>query len=299
MPYAEVDGARLHYATQGTGPPVLFLHGTGASSFIWERSIADLQPGCRLITYDRRGFGASQGILARSLRDHVDDGAALLQQLGAVPAAVVTQSGGSPIALALAIAHPKLVSALVMAEPAYQVALHPSLSVSRAMGKTLGRWLLRRDPEGAALGYYRWASRFTTGGNGYDTYPEEWRSTAIKHARATLHEVVQLVPPWPRAKSGSAHFLPDDPSHRRRRRAGLPTYDPPRPPAAAACANGGGLANRASHSRRPAASVYGGGFRRPRHSRTASHSGRMTKDGRFGGPSRRRARRGRLDAPCG
>ena len=201
MPYADVDGARLHYATQGTGPPVLFLHGTGASSFIWERSIADLPPGCRLITYDRRGFGASQGILARSLRDHVDDGAALLQQLGAVPAAVVTQSGGAPIALALAIAHPKLVSALVMAEPAYQVALHPSLSVSRAMGKTVGRWLLRRDPEGAALGYYRWASRFTTGGNGYDTYPEEWRSTAMKHARATLHEVVQLVPPWPRAKA--------------------------------------------------------------------------------------------------
>lgn len=201
MPTATVNGVALHYEERGDGPAVLFLHGTGASSFIWERSIALLPSGRRLITYDRRGFGASRGSLARGLRDHVEDAAALLRGLGATPAAVVTQSGGAPIVLRLASQYPELVHTLVMAEPAYQVALHPSLSVSRAMGRALARWILLRDPEGAAVGYYRWTSGYTTGGNAYDSYPEEWRSTAIHHARATLREVLQLIPPWPPARA--------------------------------------------------------------------------------------------------
>lgn len=49
--------------------------------------------------------------------------------------------------------------------------------------------------------YYRWASRFTTGGNAYDGYPEEWRSTAVRHAQATLCEGLQLISPSPRAKA--------------------------------------------------------------------------------------------------
>ncbi|CAN5203494.1 alpha/beta hydrolase [soil metagenome] len=199
MATATVNGVALHYDERGDGPPVLFLHGTGASSFIWERSIGQLPPGHRLITYDRRGFGESRGSLARGLRDHVEDATALLRELAATPAAVVKKSGGAPIAFRLASQHPELVRTLVIAEPAYQVALHPSLSVSRAMAKALARWILLRDPEGAAVGYYRWTTRFTTGGNAYDGYPKEWRSTAVRHARATLREVLQLIPPSPRA----------------------------------------------------------------------------------------------------
>jgi pimeloyl-ACP methyl ester carboxylesterase len=198
---AVVNGVSLNYDERGAGSAVLFIHGTGASSFAWDRSIATLPPGRRLINYDRRGFGKSREVEARRLGDHVRDAAALLRQLEAGPAAVVTQSGGAPIALRLTIEYPELVSALVMAEPAYQVALHPSVSVSRAMVKLLSRWLVRRDPEGAALGYYRWATRFTTGGNAYDGYPQDWQSTARGHAHATLREVLQLIVPRPRARA--------------------------------------------------------------------------------------------------
>jgi pimeloyl-ACP methyl ester carboxylesterase len=69
------------------------------------------------------------------------------------------------------------------------------------MAKTLTRWLVLRDPAGAAVTYYRWASRFTTGGNAYDDYPEEWRTIAIRHARPTLREVLQLIPPGPSARA--------------------------------------------------------------------------------------------------
>ena len=198
MSIADIDGTRLHYDEQGAGPPVLFLHGTGAHAPVaWEKCLRELPPGYRLITYDRRGFGRSAGALARRLSDHVDDAVALLGQLDAAPATIVSQSGGSVIALQLATRHPELVSGLVMAEPAYQVALHSSLSVSTAMVKTLTRWLIRRDPRGAALGYYRWATTYTTGGNAFDTYPEDWRRAGMDHAQASLREILQLIPPSP------------------------------------------------------------------------------------------------------
>jgi 3-oxoadipate enol-lactonase len=202
MPSASVNGATLHYEERGEGQPVLFLHGTGANSpAAWERCIDAMPPGRRLISYDRRGFGQSGARLASGLQDHVEDAAALLQHVGAAPAAIVTQSGGAVIALRLAIERPDLVNALVMAEPAYQVALHPSLSVTRALARTLWKWFLRRDVEGAALHYYRWATSYETGGNAFDGYPESWKRAAIEHSRASLREVLQLVPPGPRARA--------------------------------------------------------------------------------------------------
>ncbi len=192
-----IDG--LHYEERGEGPPVLFLHGTGAHGVVWEWALPHLPARWRLIVYDRRGFGGSQGRLARGLREHVDDAARLLEALGAAPAAVVTQSGGAVVALELAVRRPDLVRALVVAEPAYAVVRHPSVSVARAVTAMLLRWLARRDAPAAAEGYYRWATRHTTGGNSYDGYPDEWRRVAREHARASLREVLQLVVPRPRA----------------------------------------------------------------------------------------------------
>ena len=202
MPSAVINGATLHYEEHGRGEPVLFLHGTGAHSpAAWERCIEAMPAGRRLITYDRRGFGRSRGSLASGLKNHVEDAAALLEHLEASPAAIVTQSGGAVIALKLVIDRPDLIDALIMGEPAYQVALHPSLSVTRALAKTLAKWGLSRDAEGAAVHYYRWATRYQTGGNSYDDYPLSWQKAAAGHARATLREVLQLVPPTPRAKA--------------------------------------------------------------------------------------------------
>lgn len=202
MPSAQVNGATLHYEEQGRGQPVLFLHGTGAHSPpAWGRCINEMPPGRRLITYDRRGFGQSGASLASGLQDHVEDAAALLEHLDAAPAAIVTQSGGAVIALRLAIDRPDLIDALIMGEPAYQVGLHPSLSVTRALTRTLGKWMLRRDAERAAVHYYRWATRYETGGNAFDGYPESWKRAAIEHSRASLRELLQLVPPGPRARA--------------------------------------------------------------------------------------------------
>jgi len=56
---------------------------------------------------------------------------------------------------------------------------------------------VRRDPTAAALTLYRWASGYKTGGNTFDTLPEEWRAQMLAHARATLREMDQMIRPYP------------------------------------------------------------------------------------------------------
>jgi non-heme chloroperoxidase len=50
----------LHYEDYGSGRPVVLIHGWPQSGSSWERQIPPLlASGYRVITYDRRGFGAS------------------------------------------------------------------------------------------------------------------------------------------------------------------------------------------------------------------------------------------------
>lgn len=155
----------------------------------------------RVISYDRRGFGNSERRFARSLSDHMDDAAELLRLLEATPATIVGMSGAGPIALALAASRPDLVSGLILAEPAYRLALTPSISASRALGATATRAFVRRDPDGALLDFYQWSSAYMTGGNGYDQLPESWRETAMGHGKAVFRELAQLTWPWPGART--------------------------------------------------------------------------------------------------
>src|SRR3954462_3160986 len=50
----------LHYEDVGSGKPILLIHGWPLSGRSWEKQVPALvENGYRVITYDRRGFGAS------------------------------------------------------------------------------------------------------------------------------------------------------------------------------------------------------------------------------------------------
>ena len=51
---------QIHYEDQGTGKPVVLIHGWPLSGRSWEAQVpALIDAGYRVVTYDRRGFGAS------------------------------------------------------------------------------------------------------------------------------------------------------------------------------------------------------------------------------------------------
>ena len=110
--YVEVPGGRLYYEVEGSGHPLLLIHGGLGSLCMWDGQVAELAERYRVIRYDTRGFGLTE-------TEHVPfsnraDAAAVLAHLGAASCYLIGQSRGGVIALDLALEHPELVNALVI-----------------------------------------------------------------------------------------------------------------------------------------------------------------------------------------
>jgi len=95
------DGVNLHVKDVGKGRPVVLIHGWPLSGDMFEyQSLALLEAGYRVITYDRRGFGQSGHPLDGYDYDTLaDDLAAVLDKLDVQGATLVGFSmGGGEVA---------------------------------------------------------------------------------------------------------------------------------------------------------------------------------------------------------
>lgn len=105
--YATVNGIKLYYATIGSGPPVVLLHGGLANSDYWGNQVVALKPDHTVILVDSRGHGRS----TRDARPYgydlmADDVIGLLDLLKVQRTDVVGWSDGGIIALDLAMRYP-------------------------------------------------------------------------------------------------------------------------------------------------------------------------------------------------
>ena len=109
------DAGRLHVEECGSGPPVVLLHGHGASLRTFALMAGPLAvSGRRVVAVDQRGFGQSSPVPpAFGFRSLVDDAATVLEALDLRDALVVGHSLGGAVALALAIDRAELVDARV------------------------------------------------------------------------------------------------------------------------------------------------------------------------------------------
>src|SRR5664279_2941118 len=55
----DYHGVRINYYEAGQGPPVILLHGFGASAYAWRFLIPALAGDHRVLTIDLKGFGLS------------------------------------------------------------------------------------------------------------------------------------------------------------------------------------------------------------------------------------------------
>jgi pimeloyl-ACP methyl ester carboxylesterase len=115
MSHADVNGLSLYYEDEGTGDPLVLLHGGLGSVEMFASLRPALSEGRRVIAVDFQCHGRTADI-DRPLRpEHLaDDVAALIERLGAAPADVLGYSLGGHTALRLAIQHPALVRRLVL-----------------------------------------------------------------------------------------------------------------------------------------------------------------------------------------
>jgi len=102
MPYVNVgtenSGAiELYYEDHGSGPPVVLIHGYPLSGKAWDKQVPVLlDMGCRVITYDRRGFGkSSQPVTGYDYDTFAADLNALMEKLDLRDAVIVGHSMGT------------------------------------------------------------------------------------------------------------------------------------------------------------------------------------------------------------
>ena len=115
--FFERDGVRLHYLDEGSGRPVVMLHGNPTWSFCYRHLITGLRDAYRLIVPDHIGCGLSdkpQGY-DYTLSQRVDDLEALLDHLGLDDSlSLVIHDWGGMIGMACASRRPERFERIVV-----------------------------------------------------------------------------------------------------------------------------------------------------------------------------------------
>jgi haloalkane dehalogenase len=104
--YVEVLGSKMHYIEEGSGDPVLFLHGVPASSYLWRNIIPYVSPLRRCIAVDLIGMGKSdKPDLLYSIDDHILYIEKFIEKLELKNITLVMHGWGSIIGLNYATQH--------------------------------------------------------------------------------------------------------------------------------------------------------------------------------------------------
>jgi 3-oxoadipate enol-lactonase len=114
---------QLRVALQGaeSGAPLMLSHALGLDHRMWDGLAAELGRAHPVLRHDHRGHGGSALPSAPlTLEDLVDDAARLVREWGRGPVVFVGLSMGGMVGQGLAIRHPELVRALVLANTTSQ-----------------------------------------------------------------------------------------------------------------------------------------------------------------------------------
>lgn len=106
------DTGLLAHRITGAGPTLVFLHGFTQTGSSWRQLTKELSRDFTCVTVDLPGHGGSPNG-RRSLPETADGVAHVIEHLGN-PAIVIGYSMGARVALHLALAHPRLVTGMVL-----------------------------------------------------------------------------------------------------------------------------------------------------------------------------------------
>jgi pimeloyl-ACP methyl ester carboxylesterase len=136
----DVGTTRLHVVQEGTGQPVVLLHGFPEFWYSWRHQIEALaQRGFSVVAPDLRGYNLSDkpsGIGRYKMDYLVDDVIGLMSVLGMSQAHVVGHDWGGVIAWVLAARHPERVERLAILNAPHPVRMAHELMHPRQLARS-------------------------------------------------------------------------------------------------------------------------------------------------------------------
>lgn len=115
--YADVNGVRLHYVTEGSGALMLFLHGFPEFWYAWREQLRAFGREYQAVAVDMRGYNRSSkpaDLDAYQMPALVEDIHALIAHLGHTTCTLVGHDWGGVVAWSFARAHPECLNRLVI-----------------------------------------------------------------------------------------------------------------------------------------------------------------------------------------
>jgi len=147
--FCDVAGGRIHYTDQGSGAPIVLIHGLGGNMRNFAPELVDhLARSHRVIALDRPGSGYSTATGAvPDLHGQAAMVIALIEALRPGPVTLVGHSLGGALALAVVEARPDLVASLALVAPLTQPISAPPadfrlLMVRSALLRRIVAWLV-------------------------------------------------------------------------------------------------------------------------------------------------------------
>lgn len=136
--YAEVNGVRLHYATAGRGPLMLFVHGFPQFWYAWHHLLPEFARDHHAVAPDMRGVNLSakpDGVKAYHVTQQTNDLRALMRHLGHDRCVLVGHDWGGACAWHFASQHPAEIEKLVIVNAPHPVMFARELRRNAAQRK--------------------------------------------------------------------------------------------------------------------------------------------------------------------
>ncbi len=115
--YADSNGVKIHYASLGSGPLIIMLHGFPDFWYTWRHQMASLSGSYRTVAMDLRGYNLSdkpEGQENYAMPYLLRDVASVVSHLGEEKAIVVGHDWGGSIAWQFAMHIPQMVEKLII-----------------------------------------------------------------------------------------------------------------------------------------------------------------------------------------
>ena len=115
--YTDSNGVKIHYASLGSGPLMIMIHGFPDYWYTWRRQMEALSDTYQCVAIDQRGYNLSdkpKGVESYNIALLVADVAAVIKSLGRDKAIIVGHDWGGMVAWSFAVALPQMTDKLII-----------------------------------------------------------------------------------------------------------------------------------------------------------------------------------------